>query len=50
METALLQACSNSAANSGPPSICTARMGNGMRCCKVSRNSVAVWAVARGCA
>ncbi len=27
------QACSNSAANSGPLSICTARMGNSIRCC-----------------
>src|ERR1700675_3202723 len=41
------QACSNSAANSLPPSTCRARMGKGMRCSKVSRNSVALWAVAR---
>src|SRR5216684_4729906 len=42
------QASSNSAANSLPPSTWTARMGKGMRCCKVSRNAVAAEAVARG--
>src|ERR1035437_4225207 len=35
VQTALLASCSSSAANSEPPSSCTARIGKGMRCCKV---------------
>jgi hypothetical protein len=35
------------AVNSGPPSTCRARRGNGMRAWRVSKKWVAVWAVAR---
>jgi hypothetical protein len=48
METALLAGLFELGGKLGPPSICTSRMGKGTRCCKVSRNSVAAWAVARG--
>ena len=42
METALLTGLFELGSELGTASICTARMGKGMRFCKVSRNSVAV--------
>ena len=42
MEAALLTGEFEFGGELGPSSTCTARMGKGMRCCRVSRNWVAV--------
>ena len=47
MQTALLASLLELGGELASAIDCTARMGKGMRCCKVSRNSVAAEAVAR---
>ncbi len=50
MQAALLAGLLELGSEFAPAIDLRARMGKGMRCCKVARNWAAVWAVARGCA
>jgi hypothetical protein len=47
MQAALLAGEFDFGGELGTAITCTARRGKGMRCCRVSRNWAAVWAVAR---